>query len=375
MVRGADSLCPYAAAHIAESLPMTLALVLLALALALGAFWLLRAGPAAPPAPAPLPLPAATPPAPPAAPVELPPRLPLHHAELIDPLLTRPLMDALRQLRRPSPAVLRLMAPDFVQHASSAELASVVVAEPAIAARVVAAANAPLYGLQQPVTSIGQATTFLGLNSVRQLCLQHLLADGFQPRDEAQQREFDRLWRASSIAGELCQQLAPPLRIAEPGMLVTLLVLSFLGRQAGAMLLPDVAGLDAMDAHQRALHEQRELGLASHELGHLLMRAWELPAVLADEARTLAALRFDPTLALPPGRAAPLTLAALCALLGERLAGGGTGTAPFYAPAQDPAPDMAALRHRLAQPPLDALAQELHTPAMLRLLSRLSQRL
>ncbi len=293
----------------------------------------------------------------------------LHAAELLDPLLTEPLMVALRALPRPPRAVHELMSPGFVQNASSTELANLVMGEPAVTARVIATANSPLYGLQQPVTSIGQATTFLGLASVRQMCLQHLLADCFQPRDDAQRAEFDRLWRASSIAGELCQQLAPRMRIAEPNRLATLLVLSFLGRQAGAALLPDAAVLPGMDAFERALHEQQELGLASHELGHLLMRAWELPADLADEARTLSALRFDPDRALPPAREAALSLGALCALLGERIARGEVGAALFD-PAHDPSPDMAALRGRLSRPPLDQLTQELRSPPMLRLLSR-----
>lgn len=389
---------------------MPLSLVGLALLAVVLAWWWLRASPPAAPKAQPRPKPrgegapdtpaAPAPPAPPAAPAAGPttgwadlmatqvaplpgdttadalPMLPiglaLHPAELLDPLITEPLMAALRELPRPPRAVHQLMSPDFVQNATSAELASLVMGEPVVAARVIATANSPLYGLQQPVTGIGQATTFLGLASVRQMCLQHMLAACFQPRDDAQRAEFDTLWRASSIAGELCQQLAPRLRIAEPNRLATLLVLSFLGRQAGAALLPDAAALPGMDAFERALHEQQELGLVSHELGHLLMRAWELPADLADEARTLSALRFDPDRVLPPAREAALTLGALCALLGERIARGEVGAALFD-PAHDASPDMAALRGRLSQSPLDQLTQELRSPPLLRLLSRFMQ--
>ncbi|MFT7722788.1 MAG: HDOD domain-containing protein [Roseateles sp.] len=328
----------------------------------------LRQTPAAPrPRPAPAPAPAEA-----GAPLPVPAALALHVAELLDPLLSESLMATLKRLPRPPRAVHELMSPGFLQTATSAQLAGIVMSEPAVAARVVATANAPLYGLQQPVTSVGQATTFLGLASVRQMCLQHLLAACLQPRDAAQRQEFDLLWRASSIAGELCRQLAPRLGVAEPGQLATLLVLSFLGRQAGVALLEDAAPLAALDAHQRALHEQRALGLASHELGHLLMRAWELPRDLADEARTLSSLRFDPGLVLPPGREAALALGALCALLGERVARGQAGAG--YDLAQDAGPDLAALRPRLARPPLDRLAQELRSPPLLRLLSLAADR-
>ena len=355
-------------------------LMLLGLAVLVVAWWWWRSRPAAPPArPRAAALPAerpaarpqaAPPPAPDDTPTAPPPvALPLRAAELLDGPRADQLVQALRQLPRPPRAMHTLMSPQFVQTASSAELAALVMGEPAVAARVVATANSPLYGLQQPVTSVGQATTFLGLASVRQMCLQHMLAECFKPRDAAQQREFDLLWRASSIAGELCQQLATRLRVPDTASLVTLLVLSFLGRQACAALL-DAAELDGLDAYQRAQHEEQALGLVSHELGHLLMRAWDVPRDLADDARTLSALRFDPQRPVPPDREVALTLGALCALLGERMARGEVGAALFD-PAHDTRPDMAALRPRLSRPPLDGLAQELNSPAMLRVVSRL----
>lgn len=360
---------------------MALTLVGLVALVVAAAWWFLRSKPAPPPARPRVAPPRASAPQPPASPpaepvvvpddVTLPPpvALPLLTAEVLDAGRTAQLVEGLRQLPRPPRAIHALMAPQFLQTASSAELAALVMGEPAVAARVVATANSPLYALQQPVTSVGQAITFLGLASVRQMCLQHMLADCFQPRDAAQQREFDALWRASSIAGELCQQLAPKLKVPEPASLVTLLVLSFLGRQAGAALL-DATEMHGMDAFQRATHEQQSLGLASHELGHLLMRAWDVPLDLADDARSLSALRFDPDRALAPERETALTLGALCALLGERIARGQVSGA-LYDPTRDTSPDMAALRPRLSRPPLDALVQELNSPAMLRVISRL----
>lgn len=359
--------------------PVLIVVALLAVA---GLGWvLLRSPPAARARPATAPAlpravatpapPAAEAPAPqPAVPVlPRPAALPLCRAESLDASAQAPLLDALRRLPRPPRALDQLMSPQFLQTATSAELAAIVMGEPAVAARVVATVNSPFYGLKQSVTSLGQATTFLGLGTVRQLCLQYLLAESFKPRDADQQREFEVLWRASSTAAELVQQLAARLRLPEPGALATLLVLTFLGRQAAVALLPDTRALAGMDAHQRALHEQATLGLPAHELGLLLMRAWALPDDMARDARDIAAIGFDPALAVLAEREAALTLCAVCAQLGERAVRGTLDLATLEL-ATDPAPDLAALRHRLAVPALQALPAEFRSPHLVRLLGR-----
>lgn len=346
------------------------------------AAWLLRRAPAPQPRPLPrrpaadstpseLARPAAgrpvTEPAPPP-----PAGLALHTAEVLDAEQTEVLMQSLRCLPRPPSALHAMLSPQFLQTVTSTELTTLVMGEPAVAARVLATANSPMYGLAQPVASVGQAITFLGLSSIRQMCMQHMLAACFQPRDAAQRREFESLWHASSLAGELCQHLATRLRVPEPAQLVTLLVLSFLGRQASTALL-DTAPPDDLDAFQRTLHEQQALGLPAHELGYLLLRAWDVPHELADDARRLSTLRFNPALRLAPDRETALTLGAVCALLGERLARR-QGVDAAYDPALDDSPDMAVLRPRLAHAPLDRLAEELRTAPTQRLLERLRAR-
>ena len=75
--------------------------------------------------------------------------------------------------------------------------------EPLIAAKVLSTVNSPLYGLHRPVTNIGQAVTFLGISSVRSLCLQYMLAEAFKPTQAEAQKAFDAIWKASAIASEL----------------------------------------------------------------------------------------------------------------------------------------------------------------------------
>ena len=371
---------------------LTAALVVLVLLALLAGFLLLRRPqPQRPSQAAPLPRPSRPAPAPATAePVRAAPPLPpellalrssfsLLPAEALDEARRQTLLQALRRLPRPPRALQALVSPEFVQRASSAQLAEIVTSEPAVAARVLAAVNSPLYGLQQPVASIGQAIIFLGLSSVRAQCLHHLLDDAFRADDAALQREFAILWRASSIATELCQLLATRLRLGEPGPLVTLLVLSTLGRFAAALLLQRQSAGPAAPAGdgsrlQALQDEQARLGLASPEIGVLLMQAWALPASLAEEVRALGRLPLLAADSLDAPQGARLALCAYCARLGESLARGEIASLAEIDPLAQPGPDYAALRDHLARPALAGLGELLRGPECLRLLGRLQAR-
>lgn len=366
-------------------MPLLALIALLVLLALLAGFLLLRRRPPARPPVSPQPRlrSAEAAPASAAAPpsVELPPELlalrqgfQLTPAAQLDERRRRTLMEALQRLPRPPRALQELVSPDFIQRASSAQLSDVVMGEPAIAARVMAAVNSPLYGLQQPVTSIGQAITFLGLASVRAQCLQHLLDDSFKiSGNPALQREFAVLWRASAAGAELCQLLATRLRLGDPGALVTLVVLSFLGRFAATTLMQRVEPVAAPAGLLGQYRQQQDtLGLAAPELGVMLMQEWDLPAHLAEDVARLGRLPLTPATALPAELGARLALCAFSARLGERIARGELRELNGFDPLSDAAPDFQALRDHLARPALAGLGELLRSPEGLRLLGRLS---
>ena len=146
------------------------------------------------------------------------------------------LTEALRNIPRPPRALHRLISPEFLATATSTEMSELVMSEPLIAAKVLSTVNSPLYGLQRSVTSIGQAITFLGMNTVRSICVRYLLDESFQASDPASRRVFEQLWTASAIASELCSRLSKQLHMADAGTLVTQVVLSFVGHMAVATL-------------------------------------------------------------------------------------------------------------------------------------------
>lgn len=358
---------------------LTVVLTAVLVALGLLAFWWLRSR--RPPARATHPTPAGPHPAPPAERLRTPtppasspagpaPELRFDVARLVlldslDAQTRQALLAQLHDIPRPPRALHQLLSAEFRTRASSSELAELVMTEPVVAARVMGAVNSPLYGLRTPVTSLGQAITFLGLNSVRNLCLQYLMVETMGTHhDAALRREFDTLGKTSVIASELVLQMAKRLQLPDAAGLSTQLVLSYLGRFAGALLLhrrqaEGAAPLEAGDAlRQRAVAEQDRLGLASGEIGLLLMQEWGLPDSMVRESRGIARILFATAPASDPHQAARFALCALSASLAERIARQQMD-ASTYDPDQDDSEDLQALRINLPAPTLAQAGQAL----------------
>ncbi|MFW5330735.1 HDOD domain-containing protein [Hydrogenophaga sp. ZJX-1] len=274
------------------------------------------------------------------------------------------LIAAVRGIPRPPRSMQQLLSPEFVTRASSAELSELVMGEPLIAARVLSTVNSPLYGLHRPVTNIGQAVTFLGISSVRSLCLQYMLADAFKPTLAEAQKAFDAIWKASAMASELAVRLGKALNLPDQASMSTQVVLGFVGQLATASLIP-AAGMPrwlGRNRLERARLEQELLGLNAVEIGGLLMKSWELPTALVDDVNDMGCLLVTPPAAIEPERLPRIALGYLCAHLGEGLAQGRIPS-PEALTIGD-AVDTHHLRACLAHPTLARLPAALQSPEL-----------
>ena len=298
--------------------------------------------------------------------------------EDMDPAKRDALVKTVQGIPRPPRSMQQLLSTEFVSRASSTELSELLMSEPMIAARVLSTVNSPFYGLHKPVTNIGQSVTFLGMNTVRSICLQYMLAEAFKPKLAEAQRSFDAIWRASAIASELSVRLAKALNLPDQGSLATQVVLSFVGQLATASLVPP-AGLEQWLSRrrlERARLEQELLGLNASELGGLLMKTWGLPESLIDEVGGIGRQLVTPASRVPSSVAPRYAIGYLSARLGEQLALGHLENLEGYDPMLDICVDTHHLRGALAHPSLSrleavfaspefqsAVAQMLATPA------------
>ncbi|MBL8360468.1 MAG: HDOD domain-containing protein [Rubrivivax sp.] len=275
-------------------------------------------------------------------------------------------VDTFREVPRPPKLLRHLMSPEFLEAANSAQLVELISAEPLIAAKVLTAVNSPLYGLKSPVTSVGQAVTYLGLNTVRTLCLQYILISAFKADSPERQQVLDATWRASALASELTHQLCYRLGMAEPGFTVSAVVLSFLGRLATAATMPRalLPQIPARDLLARAEAEQQRMGLPASEIGRLLMTEWGLPERLVAEAADIDTVLSTPAQGLDPARAPRLALAYLCARLGERLAVGEVPDLLTFDLAATADAELHHFRGHLSDARLAKLTEHVRAPAL-----------
>ena len=276
------------------------------------------------------------------------------------------IMAMLSRIPRPPHALHKLVSPEFLADANTAQLSEMVIAEPQVAAKVLVMVNSPFYGLKAPLGSIGQAITFLGMNTVRGICLQYMLDESFQSKDPEIKRIFDRLWNASAFASELCFKLAQLLQLPEPGTLVTQVVLSFLGPVASHSLLRKdlVLSMATRGLLERSRVEQEHLGLCAAEIGSLLMQSWELPQSIIDQVRDIDLVLVTPYDQSQVQRASRMAFCYFCARLGEKLAQGEVTDLAAYHLEQDQGPEFFHLLSYLQVPALAGLTEFLHLPEL-----------
>lgn len=291
-------------------------------------------------------------------------------AHELPPERQRQLLAALVAVPRPSRLLDQLLSPEFINQASARQLAELVAGEPLLAARVLKAVNAPFYGLPQPVNSIAQAVTFLGVTTVRITCLRYIFIAAFKTGDPQRQQAIDRLWQASALASELMARAATALQLADAGRWSSAVLLSFLGRLAVLASAP-TQGLPALcdgSPVQRIEAEQRQLGLCAAELGRLLMTDWGLPAAVVNDAVDIEWLLFDAPMGTVDARGEALALCSLCVRLSERVTTAGAGHGPVLDFETEPAHDIACLRVRMGAARRAALRVWLDTPPVAQLL-------
>lgn len=150
------------------------------------------------------------------------------------------------------------------------EVAHLIQADPVLAARLVQAANSPLYGVQTPINTCKGAVMFLGLGTTRDLVLAYTLRELFHTTSSLLQQRMRALWQHSVLVGAVGHVLAG----MTPGLDKDRALLAGLLHDIGALPVIHYAAHEPALARDAALLDEAIAALRG-QVGAMVLRQWK----------------------------------------------------------------------------------------------------
>lgn len=165
------------------------------------------------------------------------------------------------------------------------DLARALSADPALAARLMRFANSSLYGCGEEVRTLQRATLVLGMKTVQLMALSFSLVAAVPRTGAAGAFDYARYWRRSLVRAVSARALAGRVGLLAQDEAFLAGLLREIGQVVLARCLPAEYApvlLEASSAHgwPSREDERRLLGFDHLDVGVVLLRTWQLPAVL-----------------------------------------------------------------------------------------------
>lgn len=153
--------------------------------------------------------------------------------------------------------------------------------DPGITAHVLRMCNSPYYGLVRKVSSLEEALTYLGTNSLVQIILSSELVGHFRANQDGYRLKRGDLWRHCMATALLAQRIGIQVKFQDAATLFTAALL----HDVGKLVLSQFVGeqceeISALveDEHLSFVEaERRVLGIDHATLGAAVARKWNFP--------------------------------------------------------------------------------------------------
>lgn len=185
------------------------------------------------------------------------------------------LIESVNQLHRPNSMVLSLTRTMTDPKA----LFDAVRGDPELVAKIINSVNSPLFGLRKPIKTINHAVIFLGVNQVKNIALQFVMAHTLKFAHVEQKKAYKHIGEASFVASSLAFLFAKEMNLDNSAELSTLCLLSYLGDIALVSVEPKMAKYytNKSCSFKRTQTIQRRLHTNSAQMSEVLAVKWGLP--------------------------------------------------------------------------------------------------
>ncbi len=169
--------------------------------------------------------------------------------------------------------------------ATISTLSTIVDKDAALSAKVIAAANSPLYGLRNPVRSLERTLVVLGLDTIKTIAIASAVHQFFANLSADRGAFLKSFWRHSMRCATLARNLATLSGYPNRDEAYMAGLLHDVGKLVLAQRYADKYGAvqTLADEHHDLVAQEREhFGIAHHEVGFWLIRNWHLDSFLAE---------------------------------------------------------------------------------------------
>jgi CheY-like chemotaxis protein/HD-like signal output (HDOD) protein len=192
-------------------------------------------------------------------------------------------IDDLHRLPSPRGAALELLRLSGNENASAGDVARVAQADPALAGRLIHAANSAARGAAPQIGSIGVAVLRLGFTATRQIALAFSLVKDYR-RGACVRFDYQAFWTGSLLRGLAARAIAARLGTGDRQEALACGLLAEIGRLALATAQPAAYGELLVVHGQRGARlraaERERFAIDHGALGSALLGQWTLPAGL-----------------------------------------------------------------------------------------------
>ncbi len=184
-------------------------------------------------------------------------------------------------IKLPSPPGVALKILEAVRQEENSfdDIARIIMADPALTARILKLANSSLFGLPNPVESLSQATALIGTNALKNIALSFVIVQDFQ---DVPQGTFDLnlFWKRSITTALAAETLTGYITLQDNDIFVSgllqdlgILILYLVDPENFSALLDEkrVNNKTACEA------EKKQYGFDHTDVSYYLLSAWGLP--------------------------------------------------------------------------------------------------
>lgn len=189
------------------------------------------------------------------------------------------LIKEIRQITPMSAVVNQIMEAVDAPDCSMEDIANIVQYDPAMTANILRTCNSAYFGLPNPIESIRDAVSILGMDQILELVMLKAGARAFDKPQKGYEREQGTIWKSSVSSALIARELAKKLCPDHRNTIFTAALLKDIGKTVLDRFIASshekINTLVKEEGYSFREAEKKVIGIDHAELGAMIMKMWK----------------------------------------------------------------------------------------------------